>query len=357
MSYPEDGIVRGPLPLLPTLRPGEFFIANEAPPELKDSPLYCEDTGDQFDIHGFRARRIVHDVKSPFQDILIADTVSFGRVLFLDGLVQSSAEDQTLYHELLVQPAMLAHPLPRDVLIIGGGEGATLRQVLENPCVRRVVMVDIDEMAVDACRTHLWEWHRGAFDDSRVRLVYEDGRAFVERDDGFYDVVIIDVVDMFGNGPAQRIYTAEFHTLLKKRLRAGGIVVVQGMELSHLDYKSHTTLARTLKLNHSEVASYRCSIPSFLSSWGFVVASDWFRLREWPEAAIDKRIYQRFGGNRLEHLDGEFLTGCHRFCSVLRRALALPGPTLADDLTYRPPPDFDTVGTKSLVYPSAKDGI
>lgn len=343
-------ISRGPQALLPQLRPGSFYIAAEGPPA---GPVtYCEDTSDRFDIFGFRTRSIVCSEQTDFQNVLIADTVSFGRALFLDGVLQSSEYDEALYHEVLVHPAMLGHPAPRDVLIIGGGEGATLREVLAHNTVKRAVMVDIDGASVELCRTHLGAWHRGAFDDPRAHLIIDDGRAFVENDDAFYDVVIIDVVDMLENGPAQRIYTREFYSHLRRRLRPGGVVVVQGMEFSHVDFVQHAALARTLRTVFPEVHSYQVAVPSFLAPWGFVLASDHVRPADWRPAGLDALIAQRLGPNWLHHVDGEFLLARFQLCLETRLNLALPGPTLSDDEPFVKPPEPDQVDEPIAVYPS-----
>jgi spermidine synthase len=341
---------RGPEPLLPQLRPGSFYIANEIPPE--GVAIYCEDTSDPFDIFGFRTVAVQCSVQTEFQNVLIADTVSYGRALFLDGVLQSSEHDEALYHELLVQPAMLAHPNPRDVLIIGGGEGATLREVLAHRSVQRAVMVDIDATCVALCRTHLGAWHRGAMDDPRARLVFTDGRAFVEEDDSFYDVVIIDVVDMLSNGPAQRIYTREFYQHLRKRLRPGGIVVVQGMEFSHIDHVQHAALVRTLRALFSEVHSYQAAIPSFVAPWGFVLASDHVRPYEWQASTIDGLIAQRLGPNWMHHLDGAFLLAKFQLCVATRMLLSMPGPTLGDDEPFVRPLEPDQVDEPIAVFPA-----
>lgn len=343
-------IPRGGQALLPQLRPGYFHIAEEAPPAGAIS--YCEDTSDRYDIFGFRTRAVVCSVQTAFQNVLIADTVSFGRALFLDGVLQSSEHDEALYHELLVQPAMLGHAAPQDVLIIGGGEGATLREVLAHRSVRRAVMVDIDAEAVELCRQYLGAWHRNAFSDPRVQLVIADGRSFVENDESYYDVVIIDVVDMLENGPAQRIYTREFYAHLRRRLRAGGVVVVQGMEFSHVDFVQHAALARTLRTVFPEVHSYRTGIPSFLASWGFVLASDGLCPQEWTARGLDARIAQRLGHHGLQHVDGEFLLSCFALCRETRKNLALPGPTLSDAHEFIKPPEPDQVDEPITVFPA-----
>lgn len=341
---------RGPVPLLPELRPGTFYIAHEGPPPGPVS--YCEDTSDRYDIFGFRTRAVVCSVQTAFQNVLIADTVSYGRALFLDGVLQSSEHDEALYHELLVQPAMLGHPHPRDVLIIGGGEGATLREVLAHRSVQRAVMVDIDETCVSLCRQHLGAWHRGAMDDPRARLVFTDGRAFVEQDDGYYDVVIIDVVDMLENGPAQRIYTREFYQHLRRRLRPNGVVVVQGMEFSHVDHVQHATLARTLRTVFTEVHSYQSHIPSFVAPWGFVLASDHLRPYEWSAQTLDALIAHRLGGTWMHHVDGAFLVSRFALCLATRGLLAVPGPTLGDDEPFVKPPEPEQVDDPIAVFPS-----
>ena len=261
-----------PYPLAP-LPPGRYYVDHELPGEPV-ADVFCTDSSDPFDLYSFRARSVVVSKRTAFQHVVVADTYGFGRALFIDGSIQSSADDEALYHELLVQPAMLLHPEPRDVLIIGGGEGATLRETLAHASVRRACMVDIDREAVEICREHLTAWHRGAFDDPRVELRFADGRAHVEADENLYDVVIVDVVDMLDNGPAQNLYTRQFYELLKRRLRPEGIVAVQGLEFSCLDYKEHCALRRTLATAFADVHSYSALVPSFLGSWGFLIASD-----------------------------------------------------------------------------------
>jgi len=342
--------VRGQAVLLPELRTGAFYVADDATPI--GEMCFCEDTSDRFDIFGFRCKAIVCSVQTDFQNVLIADTMSFGRALLLDGVLQSSEFDESLYHELLVQPAMLSHPNPRDVLIIGGGEGATLREVLAHRSVRRAVMVDIDEVCVQLCKQYLGSWHQGAMEDSRVRMVFEDGRTFVEQDSGFYDVVIIDVVDHLENGPAQRIYTQEFYHCLRKRIRPGGVVVAQGMEFSHVDHAQHAALVRTLRTAFQEVHSYQSLIPSFLASWGFVLASDHVRPYEWSATTLDANIVYRLGNSCLQHVDGSFIKSRFELCLATRKMLSMPGPVLDDSLSFVKPLEPEFVDDSVAVFPA-----
>lgn len=266
------------------------------------------------------------------QEVLIADTARFGRVLALDGVIQSAAADEQLYHEALVQPAMLRHYRPRDVLIIGGGEGATLREVLKHDSVRSVTMVDIDRELVDIARTHLTDWHQGAFDDARVRMFFDDGRAFIDHDGSHYDVVIIDIVDLIEGGPAQSLYTRQFYHGLRDRLRPGAIVVVQALEFSFLNHREHVTLARTLRQAFAQVNSYSTLIPSFQAEWGFILASDWCEESCLSGQDFDHAILARLGAHGLRHLDGAFIQASFAMCKRTRSLLAEPGPIFEDPL-------------------------
>lgn len=334
---------------LPPLPPDHYYLERELPPGGAGALLQVEES-DPCDRYAYRLKRILHSGRTAFQEVLIADTYNYGLALFLDGVIQSSEDDEALYHELLAQPALLRHPEPRDVLVLGGGEGAVLREVLVHRSVRSCTMVDIDPELVELSRQHLQQWHRGAFEDPRVRVVAADGRRFIETDDGFYDIVIVDLVDMLADGLAQPLYSRQFYELLKRRLRPGAIVAVQGLEFSFVDDKEHAALARTLRTVFSEVYSYRSLIPCFLGSWGFLVASDWFRPQEWPAEEIDRAIGQRLGA-WLDHLDGAFLKACFVHCKETQFLLAQPGPILEDGVPFVPPPEIEEIEQPLQQFP------
>lgn len=326
------------LPLLPADR---CYVEPEDPDTAP--PVHVLDTADAYDSYAFRAKSITYAGRSQYQSIVVADTLNYGRVLILDGAIQSAEDDEELYHEMLVHPAMLMHEAPRDVLVIGGGEGATLREVLAHASVRRAVMVDLDQMAVDVCREHLHSWHRNAFSDPRVELNFCDGRDYVEQAGSLFDVVIIDVVDMLDNGPAQRLYTREFYETLRSRLRPGGIIAVQGLEFSPLDFKGHTALFRTLRTVFRQVHSYRCAIPSFLGTWGFLIASDFADPADYPADLLDQISTRRLPQGWLSHLDGAYLQAAFCHDRETRFLLSLAGPILEDGVAFVPPPDIEDV--------------
>ena len=139
-----------------------------------------EEVGAWEEGHWFAVTREIFRARTQFQEVLIIQTAEYDKMLVLDGHTQSTQDDEGIYHECLVQPAMLLHPSPRRVLIIGGGEGATAREVLRHPSVESVTMVDIDGELIEACRKHLPEWHAGAFEDPRFHLIIGDGLAFID---------------------------------------------------------------------------------------------------------------------------------------------------------------------------------
>jgi len=144
-------------------------------------------------LHSIKER--IYSGRSKFQSIDIVNTGSFGICLILDGKIQSSEADEFIYHEALVHPAMITHPQPERVFIAGGGEGATLREVLAHKTVKRAVMVDIDEEVVSLCRRFLPSWHQNAFDDPRAELHFVDAREYLDESSDKFDVIIIDLAD------------------------------------------------------------------------------------------------------------------------------------------------------------------
>ena len=162
--------------------------------------------------------------QSAYQRIEILDTVPFGRALVLDGAIQTTEADEFCYHELLVHVPMLAHPQPRRVLVIGGGDGGCLRQVLLHD-VERAVQVEIDELVLRACREWLPGLAAGAFDDARASLVVGDGVAFLRDADEPFDVIVVDSTDPVG--PAAELISEAFFQLAASALTANGILAIQ----------------------------------------------------------------------------------------------------------------------------------
>jgi spermidine synthase len=235
--------------------------------------------------------KALHVVKrSKYQTIIIADTEDYDRALILDDYIQSSYQDEHFYHESLVHPAMVTHPHPRDVLILGGGEGATLREVLKHKTVQRAVMVDIDGDVVELSRQYLPEMHQGSFDDPRARVVIEDGFVYVAGEK--YDVVIMDLTDPYSSDIAKQLYAPEFFQKIRQILRDDGVVVTQAGNSFYFP-DVYDMVLNGVKSAFPIVAEYEVWIPSFGYAVNYILGS----LRYDPAALtaeeVDKRLKER----------------------------------------------------------------
>ena len=168
--------------------------------------------------------KVLLDIESKFQKIQIVEAGPLGRMLILDQVVQTSEFDEAAYHEMIAHVPLLAHPNPERVLVIGGGDGGTLREVGKHAGVKSIEICEIDEAVIEACRQFLPGLARG-FDDPRVEVHVADGARFVADRPNTYDVIIVDSSDPVG--PAVVLFESPFYQDLKKALRPGGIIVSQ----------------------------------------------------------------------------------------------------------------------------------
>ena len=269
-----------------------------------------------------RIRQVYYSGRTPFQDVVVMEGEAFGRSLVLDGKTQSTEVDEFVYHEGLVHPLMIAHNQPRSVFVAGGGEGATIREILRHKTVDRVVMVDIDRKVVELCREHLPNHHQNSFEDPRVELIHDDCLAYLEKNDELFDAFIIDVPDPLEAGPAYLLFTQEFYSLLRDRMRPGGLMVAQSGPTGPSFYEQcFSAVANTVSSVFPVVALSETFVPSFGSTWGFVIGS------LGPDPAVrsveevDRRIEERVGGE-LRYFDGTTLKGMVSVPKYLRASVA-----------------------------------
>jgi len=261
-----------------------------------------------------RVRDIVYSGKTKFQSVEIIHTNSFGRCLVLDGKIQSSEQDEFIYHEALVHPSMITHPYPRRVFIAGGGEGATLREVLAHSSVEKAVMIDIDQEAVDICRRFLPSMHQDSFEDSRAELHHLDAREYLANSKQKFDVIIIDLTDPLEGGPSYLLYTQQFYRLAQKRLDSEGILCLQAGCCCWGELGTFVAINHTLRSAFPLVFPYQADIPSFGGLWGFALASQQLDPLSLSVAEVDKRISARVS-RKLKFYDG--LTHQGMFCLPL----------------------------------------
>lgn len=274
-----------------------------------------------WDIYVHGITQIFAYKKTAFQEMYIIETGVYGKALVLDGKWQSSTGDEFLYHEPLVHPAMINHGTPRKVLVLGGGEGATIREVLRWHSIEKVVMIDIDSEVVEACRQHLPEMHANAFDDPRVQLVIVDALEFLDTTEEKWDVIISDLSDPIEEGPSFQLFTKEYFEKIRKVLAPGGFFVVQAGPVSPGEMKLHVRINNTLKAVFPNVFSYHSYVPTYATPWGYVLASgEDINTRPNPEE-IDKILAEKTSGG-LRMLDGIALLGLWQLPKNLREAIA-----------------------------------
>ncbi|MCX5720074.1 MAG: hypothetical protein NT055_09005 [Nitrospirae bacterium] len=202
-----------------------------------------------------KIKRHYLSARTKYQKIEFIDTYNFGRIVILDNKIQSSEFDEFIYHEALVHPTMIGHPEPKNILILGGGEGATLREVLKHPTVKKIVMVDIDEEFVTS--------------------------------------------DPVEKGPAQFLFTKEFYLAIKRTLKPDGIFVTHATDVQHIPHKSLSSdIVKMLGEIFPIAEFYYEYIPSFSSLWAFTTGSLKYSIKKMPSLTIKSRLKER----RLKNL-------------------------------------------------------
>lgn len=208
--------------------------------------------------HGFLIDELIYKAETPFQDCLIFDNPVYGRVLVLDGIVQLSASDEHVYHEMIVHPPMFSHPDPQKVVIVGGGDGGTLREVLKhNPS--EVVMIDIDRQFVEAAEQHLPALSCGAFSDPRVKMVFEDASVALKQYQGEFDVAIIDCNDAVGT--SERLFEEDFYHTVSASMRADGVCTILAGSLLDEDFVIQTR--QRIEACIGKVTGIKATIPCY----------------------------------------------------------------------------------------------
>jgi spermidine synthase len=243
-----------------------------------------------YDSYGqaFRVDQIYFENSTAHQHLIIFENSLFGRVMALDGVIQTTEADEFIYHEMLTHVPLLAHGNARDVLIIGGGDGGILREVCKHAGIERITQVEIDGQVVEMCKQYLPNHSKGAYDDPRVEVIIDDGANFVKTTEHRFDVIISDSTDPIG--PADILFTEDFYANCKKTLKPGGILVAQnGVAYMQLDEVVNTS--RRLKPHFSDHTFYSAAVPTYIGGMmAFAWATDNLAARQQPHANIEARF-------------------------------------------------------------------
>lgn len=257
-----------------------------------------------YEAHMHAITKTVMNETTQFQEVGIMESVAYGKILILDGDMQSSQHDEFIYHESIVHPAMVANHNPKRVLIIGGGEGATLREVLRYNTVEQVVMIDIDGRLIEICKEFLPEYSKGSFNDKRVNLVISDALKWLDENDDKFDVIIADLTDPLPYTPSSGIYSISFFEQLKSHLREGGIFTTQSSRVSFIDMHLHCVMYSAITKVFPNVKTAVVSVPGFDVPWSFTSAYLSSDLMNLTDKQIDSRILDRVG-DTLRFYDSE----------------------------------------------------
>ncbi len=245
---------------------------------------------------GFRVRlkadTVLFDSQTEHQRLIIFENADFGRVMMLDNIVQLTTKDEFVYHEMMSHVPLFAHGKAKKVLIIGGGDGGVLREVLKHPEVKAATLCEIDRGVIDLCRLHFPEISAGAYDDPRTNIVIADGTKFVAETDERFDVIMVDSTDPVGPGAV--LFTREFYAGCRRCLAPGGLLVTQN-GLPFLQASELQQSVGYFRELFKDASCYLATTPSYFGgpmSYGW--ATDNAKLKARKRGKIERR-YEKAG--------------------------------------------------------------
>jgi len=209
-------------------------------------------------------RVLFHD-KTEHQDLILFESPQWGRVLALDGIVQTTTADEFAYHEMLVHPAIIAHGRVRTACIVGGGDGGTARELVKHSTIERIVQAELDPGVIDFCLKYLPSLSDGAFDDPRLELSYGDAAAFMAKDGECFDVILVDSTDPIGPGAA--LFTETFYRDCRRRLNDGGILVTQAGNPALAPGELAEVMARKRAAGFADVDFLLTVVPTYVGGF------------------------------------------------------------------------------------------
>ncbi|KEA63815.1 Spermidine synthase [Marinobacterium lacunae] len=266
----------------------------------------------------FSVDEMLFEHRTEHQELLIFRNATFGRVMALDGIVQTTERDEFIYHEMMTHVPLLAHGHVKSVLIIGGGDGGMLREVLRHPGVESVTQVEIDGAVIDMCRRYLPGHSDGAFDDPRAKIVIADGVDYVRDCDQQYDLIISDCTDPVG--PGEVLFTSAFYEGCKRCLNAGGVFVAQN-GVAFLQLAEVVTTRQRLSPLFADQSFYCAAVPTYAGGlMTFAWASDDPSLRQ---ISVDE-VMRRYeaSGIRTRYYNPQIHAGCFALPQYILDALS-----------------------------------
>jgi spermidine synthase len=259
----------------------------------------------------FKIKKVLLDKKTKFQRIKIFDLFDFGKSLVTDGITQGAQRDEFIYHDCLIHPALILQPVNKnlEILVLGAGEGATMRELLKYKNVKKITAVDIDGEAIKIFKKFFPEMHQGSFDNKRVCLVIDSAENFLLNTSKKYDVIFSDISDFtfFDLGSTIKQSEIAFYKLIRAKLSKSGFFVMHTSNLSEIIYKQHFRIKKILDKIFPKVYSYRTFVPFFADYWGFLISSqdNNFNPLKISTQEIASKIKKQGLGNKLKYFSPE----------------------------------------------------
>jgi spermidine synthase len=242
----------------------------------------------------FLVTRTLFRQKTEYQELAVHETPAFGRILTLDGICQTTERDEFFYHEMMTHLPILAHGQARKVLIIGGGDGGILEEVLKHRAVEKATLVEIDPAVIEIAKTYLPSIPGQAFEDPRTDLIIGDGVKFVAETAEKYDVILVDSTDPIG--PAEVLFQTDFYAQCRRCLSARGILVTQN-GVPFLQQDEFTTTYRRMRPLFPDSGFYFVAVPTYV---GGLMSLAWASLDPANRRASRELIAQRFAAAQID---------------------------------------------------------
>jgi spermidine synthase len=252
-------------------------------------------------------KKVLFEKKTKFQTIQILDLYDCGKSLIIDGIPQSSVSDEWIYHECLVHPALLSQLADKklEVLVLGAGEGATLREILKYKNVKKITTIDIDKEAVKIFKKYFPEMHQSSFTNPKIDLIIDSADNFLRNANKKYDIIYSDISDFsfFNLKSKMKKSELDFYKLVNQKLNRNGIFAMHTCDFSEVNYQGHLRLKRLLEKVFPYVYSYRAYVDFFGDYWGFLIASPNKKFK--PLKISKQSLKRKLQGKKLKFLSPE----------------------------------------------------
>ncbi|SES85138.1 polyamine aminopropyltransferase [Anaerobranca gottschalkii] len=225
-----------------------------------------------------KTTKTLHVEQTEFQHLAMIETEAFGRMLVLDGMVQTSVVDEFVYHEMIAHPALYTHPNPKNVLVIGGGDGGTIREIIKHPSVEKATLVEIDGRVIELSKQYLPEIAVALTGEAKVEVKVEDGIKHINESKNTYDIILVDSTEPVG--PAVGLFSQDFYQGIYEALKEDGLMVAQ-TESPFFNGDLITNVNKRLRNIFPYVKTYLASIPTYPSGlWSFTMGSKKYKIED-----------------------------------------------------------------------------